>query len=245
MKTELRTFALTFAAAAFLCGCGKGSGEPDTPDGPDTPVDPVTPVEKVYSVGDYYSKGFVKGIVISVDKGEDGVQHGLIVSLNESEAAWAYRYDDVMSGQPGTGAYNTGCVQKLSGWKDYYPAFVDATSANVGALKDWFLPSMNELAKLYEAYTGHETNDTEQGTGSLQSASPKAARMSESDYKAKFNKTLTDNKGTALSDAIYWSSSESGPSIAYAFDMQSGKTVDTPSELDKKKVYKVRAMASF
>ena len=245
MKTELRTFALTFAAAAFLYGCGKGSGEPDTPDGPDTPVDPVTPVEKVYSVGDYYSKGFVKGVVVSVSTDEDGKQHGLVVSLKESEAAWAYRNDDVMSGQPGTGAYNTGCVQKLSGWKDYYPAFVDATSENVGALKDWFLPSMNELAQLYKAYTGHEANDSEQGTGSLQSVSRQSVEMSEVEYKAKFNKSLTDNKGTALSDAIYWSSSESGPSIAYAFDMQSGKTVDIPSELDKKKVYKVRAMASF
>ena len=243
MKTFLRTLALTFAAAALMCGCGGESTTPDDPDVPDTPSTPDTPSEPTtYAVGDYYEKGFVKGIVVSTDeKGE----HGLLVSLNESEAAWSYRYDDVMSGQPGTGAYNTGCVQKLSGWKEYYPAFANATSANIGALKDWFLPSMNELAHLYKAYTGHETNDTEQGTGSLDTVSPSATDMSEGEHKTWFNKCLTDHKGTGLSDVVYWSSSENGPSIAYAFDMKEGKTIDTPSDLDKKKVYTVRAMASF
>lgn len=234
MKRFSRYIMSAFAAAALLGGCGK-SDNPDTPDGP--APEPDKPSETVtYSVGDLYSKGFVKGIVVSVDeKGE----HGLIVSLSETEAAWSYRYDDVMSGQPGTGAYNTALVQKLDGWKDYYPAFVNATSQNVGALKDWFLPSMNELASLYKAWTGHETNDTEQGTGSTK------AEMSEDEHKAWFDKCLTDNKGEAISGAVYWSSSESGPSIVYAFDMSTGTTVSTPSDLDKKKIHKVRAMASF
>ena len=225
-----------FAMAAVLGSCGKSDG-PDTPVNPDPDPNPDKPSETVtYAVGDFYSKGFVKGIVVKVDeKGE----HGLLVALSETEAAWSYRYDDVMSGQPGTGAYNTSLVQKLDGWKDYYPAFVNATSQNIGALKDWFLPSMNELASLYQAWTGHETNDTEEGTGSTK------AGMSEEEHKAWFDKCLTDNKGEAISGTVYWSSSESGPSIVYAFDMSTGTTVSTPSDLDKKKIHKVRAMASF
>lgn len=229
MKTYFRLFTSVLAAAAVFSGCGKS-------DGPDTPPEPDQPAEKTYSVGDYYENGFVKGVVISTDeKGE----HGLVVSLNEYEAAWAYRSENVMDGQPGTGQYNTGCVRNLKDWKDYYPAFERATSANVGALKDWFLPSMNELASLYKAYTGHDANDVEQGTGSTK------AQMSEEESKDWFNKCLADHKGTAVSDQIYWSSNELGPSIASAFDMRTGTSLDVPSDLDKRKVYKVRAMASF
>lgn len=235
MKRFHISFMAAVLAAVLFGGCGK-SGEPETPVTPGPDPEPEQPVEKTYAVGDLYSKGFVKGIVASTDeKGE----HGLLVSLQETETVWAYRYDDVMSGQPGTGAYNTSLVQKLDGWKEYYPAFANATSANIGALKNWFLPSMNELAALYKAYSGHESNDVEQGTGSTK------AEMSESDRKAWFNKCLTDNGGIAISDATYWSSSESGPTIAYAFDMGTGTTVSTPSDLDKEKSHKVRAMASF
>lgn len=228
MRTYFRLFTSALAAAAVFSGCGK-SDDPDTPSEPD-------PAEKTYSVGDYYEKGFVKGLVISTDeKGE----HGLIISLNEYEAAWAYRNENVMDGQPGTGQYNTGCVRNLKDWKDYYPAFERATSANVGALKDWFLPSMNELASLYKAYTGRDVNDVEDGTGSTK------AGMSEGESKAWLNKCLADNHGAAISDNVYWSSNEIGPSIASAFDMRAGASLDVPSDLDKKKVYKVRAMASF
>lgn len=241
MKRFSKFITLTLAAVALLGGCGKGND----PDDPKKPIDPTkpepgTPTVKTYAIGDYYEKGFVKGIVVSTDeKGE----HGLIVSLKEFEGAWALRDENVMNGQPGTGAYNTGLVQKLDDWRNYYPAFERATSLNVGALKDWFLPSMNELAHLYKAYTGHETNDVDQGTGSTQSV--KSANASEDEMKAKFNKILTDNKGTALSDGIYWSSNESGPSIAYAFNMGSGSTITVPNDLEKKNKYRVRPMASF
>ena len=240
MKRFSKFITLTLAAVALLGGCGKGN-DPDDPTKPDPgKPEPGTPAAKTYAVGDYYEKGFVKGIVVSTDeKGE----HGLIVSLKEFEGAWALRDENVMNGQPGTGAYNTGLVQKLDDWRNYYPAFERATSLNVGALKDWFLPSMNELAHLYKAYTGHETNDVDQGTGSTQSV--KSANASEDEMKAKFNKILTDNKGTALSDGIYWSSNESGPSIAYAFNMGSGSTITVPNDLENKTKYRVRPMASF
>lgn len=71
------------------------------------------------------------------------------------------------------------------------------------------------------------------------------AGMSENESKDWFNKCLAGNKGTAISDQVYWSSNELGPSIASAFDMRTGTSLDVPSDLDKRKVYKVRAMASF
>lgn len=232
MRTFLNYLTSLLAAAAVISGCGKS----DIPDTPDIPPEPEQPTVKAYSVGDYYQKGFVMGVVVSVDeKGE----HGLIVSLKEHEAAWAFRSDNVMDGQPGTGQYNTGRVREFKDWMDFYPAFERATLENVGALKDWFLPSMHELASLYKAYTGHDTNDVEQGAGSTK------AGMSENESKDWFNKCLAGNKGTAISDQVYWSSNELGPSIASAFDMRTGTSLDVPSDLDKRKVYKVRAMASF
>lgn len=245
MKTTyLKYFLAVFAAAALFAGCSKNA-ETDQEPVP-TPSEPPTPA---YKVGDLYTKGFVKGIVVSVD--ETG-EHGLLVSLNQCEEVWSYKVEEAMGSLPGSGAYNTSCVQKLQDWKEYYPAFVEATKDNVGALKNWFLPSMNELAKLYSAYTGHETNDTEGGTGSLNSirspkTGPKAASGSSEEQQRKdfFNKCLTDNGGDAMEDKVYWSSSENGPSIVFAFDMGTGKSIDTPSDLDKRVKHMVRAMASF
>ncbi len=243
MRTKiLKYFTMALAAAALIAGCSKPiNQEPGTPENPDKPG---TPEPKTYAVGDLYKKGFVTGIVVSVD--ETG-EHGLLISLRQHEDAWSYRNEEAMGSLPGSGAYNTACVQKLSGWKEYYPAFAKATENNVGVLKDWFLPSMSELAVLYKAYTGHEPNETEGGTGSLNSVKAKGndSQASEEECKAFLNKCLTENGGAALEDAVYWSSNESGPSIAYAFDMSSGKTVDTPYDLDKKTKHLVRAMASF
>lgn len=248
MKKSLKYIFTVLAAASLLWSCGKDEN-PQNPDGPETPgkEEPVNPTPdqpevKVWKIGDFYSKGFVSGVVISVD--ETG-SHGMAVSLKEYECAWAYRYEEAMGSLPGSGAYNTSCVLGLKDWREYYPAFEKATEDNVGVLKNWFLPSMNELALLYKAYTGHESNDTEGGTGSLDSIRTKAEHISEAAQKDFLNKCLSDNGGAPISDTVYWSSNEAGPSIAYAFDMASGKTVETPSELDKKHIYKVRALASF
>ena len=48
-----------------------------------------------------------------------------------------------------------------------------------------------------------------------------------------------------MEDKVYWSSSENGPSIVFAFDMGTGKSIETPSDLDKRAKHMVRAMASF
>ena len=219
---------LAFAAGlAILAGCGKSSThEPDP--------DPEPEPEQTIKVGDYYEQGFIKGIVISVDESSE---HGIVVSLNEAEAVWSYKTEEAMGSLPGSGKYNTECVYKMNDWQNQYPAFFWCSKKNVGQLHNWFIPSMNELADLYKAYTGHETNDTDQDTGST--------KASDSASKDWFNKCLTDNGGTAISDGVYWSSNESGPSIVWAFDMGSGTTISEPNMLDKRQKHLVRALAEF
>lgn len=234
MRALIKIFFLIFSTVVLYSGCGKCNAL----DEPSKPGEKPQPEEKTYSVGDYYAKGFVKGIVVSTD---DKGEHGMLVSLKEYDAAWSYRHDNVMDGQPSDGKYNTSLVQSIDGWKEYYPAFEKATSANVGSLKDWFLPSASEIASLYAAYTGEAPNES---TGEELDSYNKETSVGAS-RKEWFNKCLTDNGGVAISVAIYWTSCEVGPSIAYAFDMASGKVLDVPSNMDKGKVYKVRAMASF
>ena len=100
MKTTyLKYFLAVFAAAALFAGCSKNA-ETDPEPAP-TPPAPPTPA---YKVGDLYTKGFVKGIVVSVD--ETG-EHGLLVSLNQCEEVWSYKVEEAMGSLPGSGAYNT------------------------------------------------------------------------------------------------------------------------------------------
>lgn len=241
---DLFSLVWIFSALCFISGCGKSSVPGDSPS---PEPDPEIPAVVTYKTGDYYEHGFKKGIVISVD--ESG-EHGLIVSLKETVAAWSYKNEEAMSSLPGSGSYNTACVYTMKDWEQNYPGFLWCSQMNVGKLKEWFIPSLHELTYLYKAYTGREPNDPDQGTGSslnagnLSSDRP-ADGASEEQFKTWFNNCLTSNNGTALSDAVYWSSNEAGPSIAYAFNMGSGLTVTVPSDLDKSIEYRFRAMASF
>lgn len=89
-------------AAGLMTGCGKDSEE--TPTKPEDPGDPIPPVTTTYEIGDYYENGFVKGIVIYIDS--EG-KSGTVVSLDETEAIWSYKYEEPMASFPQTGRYNT------------------------------------------------------------------------------------------------------------------------------------------
>ena len=98
MKKSLRYIFTVLTAASLFWSCGKDenpqtSENPDNP-GKEEPIDPTPdkPEVKVWKIGDFYSKGFVSGVVVSVD--EQG-EHGMVVSLKENEAAWAYRYEEI------------------------------------------------------------------------------------------------------------------------------------------------------
>lgn len=228
-------FTGVFAMAAMLGGCGK-TPVPDTPD-PD-PDDPDVP-SALYEVGDYYEKGFLKGIVFNVD--ETG-EHGYILALDETVAVWSYKDENVMYGTPATnGDYNCALVREMENWQENYPGFYWADSKNVLGLNNWYVPSSQEMAMIYTAYTGHapEAGDDE---GVLETA---AADADASSGKAWFNGCLTSHGGVAIDDVLYWTSGEYGPQIAYVFDMSTGTNCLEQEKFDKTNEYPFRAISRF
>lgn len=228
--------ALFVTAALTGCGDGDSASGPD----PDPEPNPPTPSEDTYAIGDYYEKGFIKGIVFQVD--ESG-QHGYILALEETSAVWSYKGEDTMSGIPSdNGMTNCKRIYAKENWKENYPGFLWAYEMNVMGLENWYVPSGLEYSKIYEAYTGQKPDDTGEGLSSLTSEAP----TDREEHKAWFNARITEKGGTPLSDDIYWTSGEMGLEIAYPFDMRTGyHYIDYQDMVLKTKVYKFRAISKF
>lgn len=226
-------FTGLFAMAVMLGGCGKEpvpDPDPD-PDGPDVPA-------AQYKVGDYYNEGLLKGIVFNVD--ETG-EHGYILALDEKVAAWSYRDESVMNGVPATnGDYNCALVQLMPDWQEYYPGFLWAYSKNPFGLDNWYVPSSQEMALIYEAYTGQAP-----AAGDDEAVLSLAASDDAAANKAWFNGCLTSNGGTALDDILYWTSGEIGPTLAYVFDMSTGMNCLDQERIGKSNEYPFRAISRF
>lgn len=185
-----------------------GAGGPSQEEPDDTPK---------YKIGDFYDQSLIKGIVISAD--EEG-QHGMIISLDETEAVWSYRAEEVMASMPSQdGMVNTKRVFQMPGWAENYPGFAWCNEKNVLGLVKWYIPSPYEMSKLYAAYTT-------QG-------------------KDWFNSCIENNGGTPLSDAVYWTSSEIGLEMATPFDMSVGENIEYFTEMDKTLRYRFRAFCTF
>ena len=130
----------------------------------------------------YLGEAFNGGIIYYLYKGSDGLEHGLIVALTESAGlAWQTTGTLVNANRSWDGAYNTTLMTGS-------PAATYIAGLGAG----WYLPSIDELGKLY--YNRFETN------------------------KALFNggNTLLSNL------ANYWSSTEYGATYAYGFYFASG-----------------------
>ena len=130
----------------------------------------------------YLGEAFNGGIIYYLYKGSDGLEHGLIVALTESTVlAWQTSGTLVNANRSWDGAYNTTLMTGS-------PAATYIAGLGAG----WYLPSIDELGKLY--YNRFETN------------------------KALFNggNTLLSNL------ANYWSSTEYGATYAYGFYFASG-----------------------
>lgn len=103
-------------------------------------------VTKTYKVGDYYDDGKKQGVVFEVTT--DG-QHGKMVSLTESKDVMQWSSDVsecerlIGADDKYNGAKNMAKVQRISGWREKYPAF--AWCANLG--NGWYLPAIEELKK--------------------------------------------------------------------------------------------------
>ena len=86
----------------------------------------------------YLGEAFNGGIIFHLYKGSDGLEHGLIVALTESTAAWQSTGTLVNANRTEDGAYNTTLMTGS-------PAATYIATLGVG----WYLPSIDELGLLY------------------------------------------------------------------------------------------------
>jgi hypothetical protein len=87
----------------------------------------------------YLGEAFNGGIIYYLYKGSDGLEHGLVVALTQSGAAWQTTGKLVNANRTEDGAYNTGLMKGS-------PAATYIAGLGAG----WYLPSIDELNKLWD-----------------------------------------------------------------------------------------------
>ena len=130
-----------------LCPCGSGKLFKDCHGR--SAVAPIVsqPVERTWKVGDYYNVDGKEGVVFWVD--ETG-KHGKIVSLDQAEKKqWCtdaeYEKDlRYIASDEYDGMKNLQSIQKISDWRNKYPAFAWCADHGDG----WYLPAIKELELL-------------------------------------------------------------------------------------------------
>jgi hypothetical protein len=109
--------------------------------GPQGPIGLTGPAGANASVGGfthYLGELYNGGIIFELYKGSDGLEHGLIVALTESTAVWQTSGTLTNANRTEDGAYNTNLMTGS-------PAMNYVTSLGPG----WYLPSIDELVRLY------------------------------------------------------------------------------------------------
>ena len=123
------------------------------------------------SIGDYYQGGKVAYILVSGDPGYDAiVQHGLIAATVDQSTGYGIKWNNGSNSAIGIGARGTAIGTGLSNTNTIITS-QGATSTNYaaglaraytgGGYTDWYLPSQDELNKLYlnkTAIGGFATN---------------------------------------------------------------------------------------
>ena len=133
-KKGFVTVCLVILAALLITGCA-----------PTTPM-PV-------AVGDSYGGGIVAYILVNGDTGYDpSVQHGLIAATaDQSTGIQWYNGSNVVTGATGiaigTGQANTTAIVTIQGAGSYAAQLCNDLTE--GGYTDWFLPSKDELNKLF------------------------------------------------------------------------------------------------
>ncbi len=135
---------------------------------------------------------FGGGIIFSVTTGADGVQHGLVASLNNvsSGVEWSSN-TRLLTGASSTsnGIVNVEAIKKAGG-KSTEAAGLCETFMQ-GEFSDWYLPASDELKKLQEA-------------------------------TVEINKALAALPGSEALGGFYWSSTEKMNGSAWGIDFGSG-----------------------
>ena len=129
-----------------LCPCGSGRLFKDCHGR--SAVAPMVsqPVERTWKVGDYYNVDGKEGVVFWVD--ETG-KHGKIVSLDHAEKRWCTNAEYLkkltgIASDEYDGMRNLQSIQKISDWRNKYPAFAWCADHGDG----WYLPAIKELELL-------------------------------------------------------------------------------------------------
>lgn len=96
-----------------------------------------------FAIGDTYSINGKKGIVFYIT--DNGI-HGKIVSTDETQCQWSTEYIITGATDKNDGMANMKTIQKISGWREKYPAFAWCADKGDG----WYLPAINELEAIYD-----------------------------------------------------------------------------------------------
>lgn len=211
------TLSLAMAAAILISGVScTCTGDPSA-------SKPAPGPDGPYEIGDCYDHEGIRGIVYKVT--DDGM-HGMLVSLDEHTGlAWSEIVADTGAADLYDGRKNGERIRAIEEWYKYYPAFKWCADHNKKGDDGWYLPAYMELKELYAGFNGGETRKN------------KTARD-------EFNRRLRDNRGTIITEAYYWSSSENGESRAYIERFSDGGySFDYYN--DKPTVYRVRAVRAF
>ena len=167
----------------------------------------------VYETGDIYARDGVKGIVVIA---KDGGRHGVVMSLDETCAAWCSlpRRDleatgaiDLHDGEQNMQTVERFVADHNLSWSDF-PAFEWCRAKGKG----WYLPAVNELWLLGTIYNG----------GSRVTVKKKVRKV--------FNDTLRANGGKPLNNIMFYhSSTESADarcSVYSHFNLEKPYTAD-------------------
>ena len=127
-----------------MCPCGSGKLFKDCHGR--SAVAPMVsqPIERTWKVGDYYNVDGKEGVVFWVD--ETG-KHGKIVSLDQAEKQWCTDAGEELTDiapDEYEGMKNLQSIQKISDWRNKYPAFAWCADHGDG----WYLPAIKELELL-------------------------------------------------------------------------------------------------
>lgn len=188
---------------------------------------PAVQVVRAYAVGDYYDENGIRGVVCAVS--DDGL-HGLLLSIEETTAAWcALNKSELQS----VGASDTkdGCANMEAvaeyiargeaSWEDF-PAFAWCRALGEG----WYLPAIDELLAVCANYNG--------GT----------RLKNDRDARNRFNEALRDHGGRRMDRLVfYYSSTEADARTAYC--SHTSLTPPYLSSIPKGDRFLVRAVHRF